>query len=342
MTVSAYMARRVPPSGGSRGGAPKFKACCKEVDVPMKKIKPRRRHLRINSPMSFGVLCALILLLVGGAAYGLAAGIIAPAVQAHQATNATIEPSIVQPNSPTPGGATLAPGTTPDPNATLAPGATPDPNATVDPNATPVPLGTAAPTVTPAGRLAGRVIGIDAAKSRGSKYSGVSTGVAEYRINFAYANAVKTLLEAEGATVVMTRTAEDEIADPSVRIRTANDSSAEIVLSIMCNYIDASQTRGTQMIVPSNHDQRSACDRLATCVLDSYVAATDMPTREVGGEVVRHLTTWEVLNGIDKPVAAIVLGHLSNSTDDRTLNDPDFLSRAANAIVDGIVEYFAS
>ena len=104
MTVSAYMTRRVPPAGGSRGGAPKFKACCKEVDVPMKKIKPRRRHLRINSPMSFGVLCALILLLVGGAAYGLAAGIIAPAVQAHQAANATIEPSIVQPNSPTPGG----------------------------------------------------------------------------------------------------------------------------------------------------------------------------------------------------------------------------------------------
>ena len=37
----------------------------------MKKIKPRRRRLRINNPLSFGVLCALILLLLIGAIVGL-------------------------------------------------------------------------------------------------------------------------------------------------------------------------------------------------------------------------------------------------------------------------------
>ena len=59
----------------------------------MKKIKPRRRRLRINSPLSFGVLCALILLLIGGAAYGLAAGVISPAVRAYQEAHATPTPS---------------------------------------------------------------------------------------------------------------------------------------------------------------------------------------------------------------------------------------------------------
>ena len=59
----------------------------------MKKIKPRRRRLRINSPLSFGVLCALILLLIGGAAYGLAAGVISPAVRAYQEAHATPTPA---------------------------------------------------------------------------------------------------------------------------------------------------------------------------------------------------------------------------------------------------------
>lgn len=305
----------------------------------MKKIKPRRRRLRINSPLSFGVLCALILLLIGGAAYGLAAGVIAPAVDAYQEAHATPtqaptpSPEVV---TPPPETATPDQSVTPDPNASIDPNATVDPNASIDPNATPGPVTTAEQT----GRLEGRIIAIDAAKSKGSQYDGVSTGVDEYRINMAYADAVRELLEAEGATVIMTRADNDTVVDPSVRIRTVNDSDAEIALSIMCNYIDASGTRGTQMIVPKNHDERTACDNLATCVLNAYVEATGMPTREVNGETVRHLTTWPVLNGIEKPVAAIVLGHISNRTDDQNLNDADFMARGAQGIVDGIIAYF--
>ena len=46
----------------------------------MKKIRRRRKTLRINTPMSFGILCAAMLILVGGGAYALAAGVIAGAV----------------------------------------------------------------------------------------------------------------------------------------------------------------------------------------------------------------------------------------------------------------------
>lgn len=311
----------------------------------MKKIKPRRRRLRINSPLSFGVLCALILLLIGGAAYGLAAGVISPAVRAYQEAHATPTPDPTpSPEVVTPPPETATPdqSVTPDPNASIDPNATPDPNASIDPNATPDPNASIDPNapVGSVGRLAGKVIAIDAAKSKGSQYDGVSTGVDEYRINMAYADVARELLEAEGATVIMTRADNDTVVDPSVRIRTVNDSDAEIALSIMCNYIDASGTRGTQMIVPKNHDERTACDTLATYVLNAYVSATGMPTREVNGETVRHLTTWPVLNGIDKPVAAIVLGHISNRTDDQNLNDADFMARGAQGIVDGIIAYF--
>ena len=311
----------------------------------MKKIKPRRRRLRINSPVSFGVLCALILLLIGGATFGLAAGVISPAVQAIREANATPTPEptptpvVVTPPPSTPTPEPADPGATNDPNATADPNVTADPNATVDPNATPDPNAPVDQEPTPTGRLAGHVIAIDAAKSKGAKYKGVSTGTAEYKINFAFADAVRELLEAEGATVVMTRTSNSEVVEPADRIRIVNKSEAELVLSIMCNYIDAGSTRGAQMIVPKKNGNLSACDALAEAVLKAYTKATNMPTREVGDSAIRHLTTWPVLNGIDKPVAALVLGHISNKTDDKNLNDADFIQRGAQGIVNGIIAY---
>lgn len=305
----------------------------------MKKIKPRRRRLRINSPVSFGVLCALILLLIGGAAFGLVAGVITPAVQAVREANATPTPE----PTPTPVVVTPPPATpTPepaDPSATVDPNTTVDPNATVDPNETPNPNAPVDQEPTPTGKLAGHVIAIDAAKSKGAKYKGVSTRTPEYKINFAFADAVRELLEAEGATVIMTRTSNSAVVDPSDRIRIVNKSEAELALSIMCNYIDAGGTRGAQMIVPKKNGNRSACDALASAVLKAYTKATDMPTREAGDGAIRHLNTWPVLNGIDKPVAAIVLGHISNKTDDKNLNNAEFIQRGAQGIVNGIIAY---
>ena len=43
--------------------------------------------------MSFGILCAAMLILVGGGAYALAAGVIAPAVNAAVEARATPEPT---------------------------------------------------------------------------------------------------------------------------------------------------------------------------------------------------------------------------------------------------------
>lgn len=38
------------------------------------KIKPRRRKLRVNNPVAFGILCAMIVVLIIGGIYALAVG----------------------------------------------------------------------------------------------------------------------------------------------------------------------------------------------------------------------------------------------------------------------------
>jgi len=299
----------------------------------MKKIRPRRNTLRINSPATFGVLCALILLLVAGAAFGLAAGVVSPAVEMVQARYATPVPS----PTVTPVVVTPVPAT---PTPSIDPSAPADPNVPVDPNGSPLPEETPEPTPTPVGKLDGRVIAIDAAKSKGAKYKGVSTKTPEYKINYAFAVRVKELLEAEGATVIMTRDSESEVVGHPARIKTVNNSEAEICISIMCNYIDAGGTRGAQMIVPKGHKKIDSCSSLAKSVLNAYVKATDMPTREVSGTAIRKLGNWETLNGVKCPVTAIILGHISNKTDDKNLNSEDFINSGAKGIVNGVINYF--
>ena len=55
----------------------------------MKKIVKRRRTFRINNPLAFGILCAMILILLIGVSYALVAGVISPAIVKYRVANAT-------------------------------------------------------------------------------------------------------------------------------------------------------------------------------------------------------------------------------------------------------------
>ena len=64
-----------------------------------------------------------------------------------------------------------------------------------------------------------------------------------------------------------------------------------------------------------------------------------MPIRSIGTDGVRTSGDWETLNGMKVPCCAIILGHISNKTDDANLNDTTFLARAAQGIANGIINY---
>ena len=53
----------------------------------------RRRKLRVNNPVSFGILCAMVLVFAVAAVYSLAMGVVVPGVRKIQAMNATPSPT---------------------------------------------------------------------------------------------------------------------------------------------------------------------------------------------------------------------------------------------------------
>lgn len=286
----------------------------------MKKIVKRRRTFRINNPLAFGILCAMILVLLAGITYALVAGVISPAIVSYQVAHATPTPA------PTVAPVTATPSPTVDPMQ-------PTPTPTLVPGSTPTP------TLEPAGALEGHIIGIDPARGYSSKIQGVSTKIYANRLNFAVATLVKEKLESMGATVVFTLSDAKDDKTASERVKVLNGGNVELAIRIECNYVKSSDTRGAMAWVPEKHDKKSDCDKLAKAVLDAYIEATGLPLREVKDESIIEKTDETFLNDTTAPVFTLFLGHISNSTEDKKINDEEFQKTMAQAIVDGILKY---
>ena len=200
--------------------------------------------------------------------------------------------------------------------------------------------GTPEPTATPA-PLAGRTIVIDAGKSKGGTHRGVSSKTYEYKINLAFAQALQEELTGLGASVVMTRESNDEVVGAKSRIKTINNSGADLAISLFCNDLDNNKTRGAEAFVGKGTGNAEASRRLAGAVLAGYTRATDMPTRD-SDDTVRTVTNKEVLSGAKIPTMGLVLGQLSNRSDDENLNDAAFIAKAARGIANGIRSYLGA
>ncbi len=286
----------------------------------MKKIVKRRRTFRINNPLAFGILCAMILVLLAGVTYALVAGVISPAIVNYQIANATPTPS------PTVAPVTATPSPTVDPME-------PTPTPTLEPGTTPTP------TAEPPGALDGHIIGIDPARGYSSQIQGVSTKVYANRLNFAVATLVKEELEAEGATVVFTLTDVKDDKTSTERATIMNNGNVEIAVRIDCNSVKASDTRGAMAWVPSSHDKKAECDKLASTILNAYVDATSLPLRDVSDDSIIEKSDETFFNKTNAPVFTLFLGHISNSAEDKKINDADFQVTMAQGIVNGILEY---
>ncbi len=285
----------------------------------MKKIVKRRRSFRVNNPLAFGVLCAMILILLTGVTYALVAGVITPAVRAYQVSNATPSPSpTVAPVTETPVVASVE---TPTPAPLDGEEATPTPSAA-------------------AGKLAGRIIGIDPARGYTSTVRGVTTKVYANRLNYAVATLVKQQLEDMGAQVIFTLTDVKGTMESTERADKLNNGNPELAIRIECNSVGAKDTRGAMAWIPKTHNQQSACKKLADALLNAYCEETGLPKREIGGESVIVKTDETFLNKTKAPVCTLIMGHISNSDEDTLLNDAAFQEKMANGIVDGILFYF--
>lgn len=209
----------------------------------------------------------------------------------------------------------------------------PDKPATVN-----ISSGTARPTPADEEKdtLQGRSIVLDAGHGGFDPGAIGQSGVYESTLNLAVAQYLQTDLEALGAKVIMTRTGDDGLGTTqqeslAERRRIIEQSGSDIVVSIHMNHFDEDPSVcGPLVLFMPGSDKghmlaESVQKRLNTALTESGSARSE---------------SLYVLKSGNQPCILVECGYLSNAHDERLLQKRDHQQTVAQAICDGIVQYF--
>lgn len=152
-------------------------------------------------------------------------------------------------------------------------------------------------------------------------------------------NSLKPLLEAQGATVIMTRQDQYGFLTVSERAELSNDVDADIFVSVHANSA-APKTGpyGTQVYYYAPNDwltitaQKPIRIELAQKVSDAISAQT-------GRKSGIYTSNLGVLRGNKAPSILVEAGFLSNREEEALMSDQAYLDKIALGIFNGLVDY---
>ncbi len=190
------------------------------------------------------------------------------------------------------------------------------------------PLPTPVPSPMPR-RLSGTVV-ID--PGHGGKDPGATSvlGFYEKDVNLAVALEVARLLEQRGLRVKMTRT-DDYFVELEDRAAIANNLNADLFVSIHADSFPKSTRRGFTVYIARS---ASSSSRRAASAIARSMSGTGLNSFGV------QTAGYHVLTGTRGPAVLVEMGYLSNRSEAALLRSSSFQDRLAQAVADGISDYF--
>ena len=155
--------------------------------------------------------------------------------------------------------------------------------------------------------------------------------ILEKKINLDIALKLQKLLDEVGHEIVMTR--EDDIfVELYDRVKIANESSCDILISIHSNAAGDPSAQGTETLHYPDSDQGQ---KLAELVQDELIMHLQRADRGV-----KARDDLAVLKGTTMPAILVECGFISNSTERHLLQSAGFQHLIAESIVEAIQNYF--
>ena len=204
------------------------------------------------------------------------------------------------------------------------------------------PSGTSTePAFTPG--LKGKIIALDAGHGGSDTGAIGPTGVTEKGVTLRVAKALQKLLQAEGATVLMTRTTDTEVSpkkanasdveELQARCDVGNDGNADIFISMHMDSFTNSTPSGTTGYYYTKGSKAS--QRLAQYVSEGVVTALgtgNRGTKSCNFYVVKHT---------DMPATLVEMAFISNDKEEKLMNSEAGINRVAEGILNGLRRFFS-
>lgn len=171
----------------------------------------------------------------------------------------------------------------------------------------------------------------------GGGAEGINSRTPEYVITMNVSLKLKSLLEANGINVIMTK--EDiNLAPGNIeRAEVGNNNNADLAIRIHCDSADATSAKGASMLVPAPVGYATNIAEISRTygeiILNSLVANVGMYNR---GVIERSDLTG--FNWSKVPVVLIEMGFLSSPEEDSLLNSDSYQEKLAQGLCRGILE----
>lgn len=158
-----------------------------------------------------------------------------------------------------------------------------------------------------------------------------AAGYSEAAVTMAVSNLVKSYLEDEGHTVVLTRVGDIEDDGLQFRADIANKAGADIFVCIHCNSASNTSAVGTESYIFDSSCKES--ETLAMCI-DEHITQA-LKTRNRGIKTANFC----VLRETNMPAVLVELAFISNDTERAKLVSPESQKDFATAIKAGILAW---
>ena len=167
-----------------------------------------------------------------------------------------------------------------------------------------------------------------------------TTGKREYEWSMEFTLRLKEELIARGYEVFLTREEGDVKISNAERALAANESGAELYLSIQADSASNKDAKGIYAQIPSQSnefvgDLHDDSKRLAKEIQKNLIAETGTKDRGV-----QEFDKVAAINYSKMPVAVLQLGFMSNVEEDTNLWSAEYQDKMVRAICDGIDTYF--
>ncbi|MBR7090356.1 MAG: N-acetylmuramoyl-L-alanine amidase [Lachnospiraceae bacterium] len=181
------------------------------------------------------------------------------------------------------------------------------------------------------GLLSGFTVILDA--GHGGRDPGcVRNGVCEKNVNLSIVMKIKEMLEAQGATVLLTRP-DDTFVSLEYRYCFENIHPEAVFVSIHCNALAGNSSISGMSAYCYTPGNEKSFD-LAACVYSGAVYATGAKDRGI-----KTLSDIKVVYYSTIPSVLIETGYLSSSAEFPLLTSPDYQDTIATGITNGILTY---
>lgn len=171
---------------------------------------------------------------------------------------------------------------------------------------------------------------------------GKFTGVPEYELNLNISKQLRTELETRGYEVLLTREDNETAISNKERAVLAGEWGADIYVRIHGNGSENSGVHGAMTMIPSQNNpfvshlyEKSYA--LGDAVIQSYCQSCGMKNN--GVQLFDNMTG---INWSSVPVIILEMGFMTNETDDRNMQDPEYQKLMVKGIADGIDNYFSA